>query len=456
MFVAYFTERPYQDRSADWYRRGQGSGFADLSLSNGVVKPEISSALYNRYFDEKLYVEEMGFDGAMLNAHHSTPFCMGGGAMNLEAAVLARITNRMKIVLLGNILPIWDDPLLLAEELATIDLISGGRLVSGVVRGTGRESVAHNAQTPYNWERFQECHDLLVKIWTTDGPFRWDGDHYHFRYVNPWQRPIQQPIPIWCAGVVSKSTVAWSAARRYPYVMLDSELHLTRQTYDYYAEQARLHGYEAGTQHFGYMFKVHVDETEEKAYETGRKLIEGAGNIFLDGSQAQVNPWAQNQPGLNPRNRSEQLPTIEFRQVKNSRGLAAPTESTNGKGAGDADAVSSAEAHEARRRGIYHNLLDRHALVIGTPDTVVPKIRHVLETLRPGNVFFWTGDGDFTHEDTMRGIRLMGEYVLPAIKEIGEQLELKSAFEVDPLTNLPIAAEPAAAIEVSGQASATG
>ena len=87
-------------------------------------------------------LEALGFDGAMLNAHHATPFCMGGGVMNMEAAILARITERLKIVLLGNVLPIWDDPLALAEELAFIDLVSRGRLVSGIVRGTGRESVA--------------------------------------------------------------------------------------------------------------------------------------------------------------------------------------------------------------------------------------------------------------------------------------------------------------------------
>ena len=80
----------------------------------------------------------------MLNEHHSTPFCMGG-VVNVEAAILARITKKVKIVILGNVLPIWDDPLWLAEELAEIDMISRGRLVTGWVRGTGRESVAHNA-----------------------------------------------------------------------------------------------------------------------------------------------------------------------------------------------------------------------------------------------------------------------------------------------------------------------
>ena len=205
MFIGYFNERPYQDRDAPWY---YNQGFQDLSLSNSEFRPEIGADLFERYLDEKIYVEQMGFDGIMLNTHHSTPFCMGGGTMNLEAAILARITERLKIVLLGNVLPIWDDPLMLLEELTFVDVVSRGRLVSGFVRGTGRESVAHNSQSPYNWDRFREAHDFIVKAWTTGGPFRWEGEHFQYRYVNPWMRPYQRPHPpIWVPGVMSRSTV---------------------------------------------------------------------------------------------------------------------------------------------------------------------------------------------------------------------------------------------------------
>jgi alkanesulfonate monooxygenase SsuD/methylene tetrahydromethanopterin reductase-like flavin-dependent oxidoreductase (luciferase family) len=432
LFVGYFTERPYQDRDAEWYYHHHG--MQDLSLSNGEYKPDLGAELYNRYFDEKLLVEQAGFDGLMLNAHHSTPFCMGGGAMNLEAAVLARITEKIKIVLLGNVLPIWDDPLTLAEELAVIDLISRGRLVSGFVRGTGRESVAHNAQAPYNWERFQEAHDLIIKTWTTPGPFRWEGEHYQYRYVNPWMRPVQQPHPqVWVPGVLSKSTVAWAAKHRYPYIMLDSQLELTAKTFDYYRQEALTHGFEAGPQHFGYMFKVHVDETEELAYETGRKLIEGPGNVFLDGSNGKPNPWAQNLPGMYARDQSNFLPTIDFHSVKQARGLGED----EGAKPFFEEAAPTPEEHDARRRKIFDSLLDRHACIVGTPDSVLPRIRHVLEELRPGSIFIWHGDGDFSHEETMRGVRLMGEYVLPAIREMGRELGLVSSFEVDPYTNKP-------------------
>ena len=59
---------------------------------------------------------------------------------NMTAAVLARTTKRAKLLILGNILPIEDNPVRMAEQLAMADLISGGRVLSGFVRGVGVDS----------------------------------------------------------------------------------------------------------------------------------------------------------------------------------------------------------------------------------------------------------------------------------------------------------------------------
>jgi alkanesulfonate monooxygenase SsuD/methylene tetrahydromethanopterin reductase-like flavin-dependent oxidoreductase (luciferase family) len=443
MKIGYFTERPYQDPDLMEGR----IDMLDLMMSNRRYDPMLGADLYNRYLDEKLYAEEMGFDMLMLNEHHSTPFCMGG-VMNVEASILARETKKAKIVLLGNVIPIWDDPLWLAETLATIDLISRGRLVSGWVRGTGRESVAHNSQSPYNWERFQEAHEFVLKAWTTPGPFRWEGKHYQYRYVNPWMRPYQQPHPpVWVPGVLSRNTVEWCAKNRIPYIMLATQLDPTKRSFDYYGEVAKETGYEAGPQHRGYLFKVHVDETEEKAYHTGRKFIEGPSNIFLEGSRARPNPFIQNLPGLT--SRTQILPTGELFQVLLSRGRAKgpliPTED-------ETPTTQTPEEVEAGRVKIYDGQLENYTIITGTPQTVIPKIRHVLETLRPGQIFFWDGDGAMSHEDAMRSLKLMGEEVIPAVREMGRELELPDAFEIDPATNESLTDVQAA----SGAGSATG
>ena len=265
MHIMMFTERPYYHVPEDEIIKNASY----FGVPNTHFDPVKGGELYNEYFDEVLYAEEMGFDGVMLNEHHGTPFCMGA-VMDVEAAILARITKRIKIVLMGNPLPVAD-PLRLAEELAMIDMISGGRLVPGWVRGAGSESLYNNANPAYNRELFNEAHDFVIKAWTTPGPFRYEGKHYHYRFVNPWVLPLQKPRPpIWIPGLVSPETVVWCAKHRYPYVALSTFLEPTIEMLNLYADVAAEEGYQAGPENLGYLQRVVVAETEEKAQELGK------------------------------------------------------------------------------------------------------------------------------------------------------------------------------------------
>ena len=406
MHVGHFTEQPWQD--PDLMKRAETVGTTDLGISNRAYVPEIGATLYNRYLDEKLFAEEVGFEGLMLNEHHSAPFCMQS-VTNVGAAILARQTKKAKIVILGNILPIWDDPLWLVEQLAMIDMISNGRVVSGFVRGTGRESMSHNAPANYNRERFDEAHDFIVKAWTTPGPFRWEGKHYHYRYVNPWAVPVQKPHPpIWIPAVASRETVVWTARHRYPYIMLATTLDITRQMFDLYERTAGELGYTAGPQNLGYLFRVHLEATEEKADEVGRRYTRGVNNPFnTTGNQGGQRPWITAPPGHSSRDNARR----RFELFRVMGGGGAP----------------------------YEDQVKNYAIISGTPKSVMPRIRHVLETLRPGQIFFWDGDGGMTHDDQMRSLVLMSE-VIKATREIGKELGLVSAFEVDPATAKPFPA----------------
>ena len=274
MFLMRFTERAYTNYTEEDVRNSPNQAVR-LTFSNSNFDPMVGSRQYNEYLDEYEYCEEVGFDGLMLNEHHNTPTCLGA-TMNLEAAILARNTKTPKIVLLGNPLPVFDNPQRLAEELAEIDMISGGRLVSGFVRGTGVESLAANVNPLFNRERFEEAHDLLIKIWTEPGPFRWEGKHYHFRVVNPFERPIQQPHPpIWIPGLGSPETLVWAAERHYPYIYLETDPQGTQDMMSIYTETARENGYEPGPEHFGYLCRIHVQDTDEKAYEAAKGFLTG-------------------------------------------------------------------------------------------------------------------------------------------------------------------------------------
>jgi alkanesulfonate monooxygenase SsuD/methylene tetrahydromethanopterin reductase-like flavin-dependent oxidoreductase (luciferase family) len=212
---------------------------------------------------------------------------------------------------------------------------------------------------------------------------------------------------------VSVETVKWTAQHRYPLVLLATKLEPTKQAFQLYADTAAEVGYTSGTQNVAYLFKVHVDETEAKADEVGRKYLSGVSNPFLSGNEGAVNPAIMNLPGHTSRT---------------SRRLAAA-------------AFGPAGRFGTNRRP-YEEQVQDYTIISGTPKTVLPKIRHVLEYLRPGSIFFWDGDGAMTHEDQMRSLRLMGEEIIPAVREMGEELELCGPFEVDPTTGKPIDISP--------------
>ena len=73
-----------------------------------------------------------------------------------------------------------------------IDVISGGRLISGFVRGIGAEYHTFGVNPTFSHDRFHEAHDLIVRAWTEPGPFSFQGQHYNVQYVNLWPRPLPE------------------------------------------------------------------------------------------------------------------------------------------------------------------------------------------------------------------------------------------------------------------------
>ncbi len=403
MFLMRFTERAYVAYSEEDVKNSFRSAVR-LTFPNSHFNPALGADLYHEYLDEYEYSDEIGFDGLMLNEHHNTPTCMGA-AMNLEAAILARTTKRAKIILLGNPLPIFDNPVRLAEELAEIDMISRGRLVSGFVRGTGIESWATNTNPAHNRERFAEAHDLIIKTWTTPGPFRWEGKHYQFRVVNPFERPLQKPHPpIWIPGVGSPETIVWCAHHHYPYIYLETDPQVTLDLMAIYTKAAREVGYEPGPQNFGYLVRIHVQDTDEKAYEVGEGFLvgnAGVGRVPLPGDFMAP-------PGYNSREATKKL-------LEQYRHSLRPDPLYDG-----VDAAG------------WEKVVESNRVIVGSPDTVIKKVRQVLSALRPGILGVWTNDGTISHKDTMRCLQLMEKEVLPALKEMGKELNLPGPFEQAP------------------------
>jgi alkanesulfonate monooxygenase SsuD/methylene tetrahydromethanopterin reductase-like flavin-dependent oxidoreductase (luciferase family) len=393
MHLMYFTEQPMSAYDA---KAGLDFGATALMFSNKHFDPAAGSRLYNEYIEHYKLAEQVGFDGIMLNEHHNAPFCMQAKC-NIFASILAAITQRVKIVLLGNPLPLAEDPLRLAEELAMIDMISKGRLVSGFVRGGGQEQLATGMNPAYNRERFEEAHELVVKAWTQEGPFRFEGSHYHHRVVNPWAVPLQKPHPrVWIPGVLSKETIIWAAQKGYPYIALSTEIEATKRIWETYDKVAQEHGHQGGPEFRGYLQRCHVAETEEKAMENARQFMWMQGEFT--GLAHPV--WSSPSGYFSPSYRTAFVEYAVGRR-SNPRGAA------------------------------FEDQIENQQIIAGTPKTVIPKIRRLLEETRPSIMGFWANDGFVSHADTRNCIRLMGEEVLPAVREIGKKLGLDSPFEAN-------------------------
>ena len=390
MHLMYFTEQPMSAYPEDEARKA--GGISALMFSNKFFDSAEGSRLYNERIEEYIYAEEMGVDGIMLNEHHNAPFCMQS-RINMYAAILAAMTKKVKIVLLGNPLPVSENPVQLAEEIAMVDMISKGRLVSGFVRGGGSEQFANNTNPAFNRERFEEAHDLLIKIWSEDGPFRWEGDHYQLRVVNPWALPLQKPHPrIWIPGVSSPETIVWTAEHRYPYICLNTTVQQTLDIWGIYDKAAASVGYEAGPEQRGYLIRCHVADTEEKALKNGREFMWMLGEFTGLGHPVWFSPPGYSSPESRRRRAESQI----------NRG---------------------ADPFEAQ-------LADRR-IIAGTADQVIAQLRTILEDTRPSILALWGNDGKVNHDDSMDCIRLMGQEVMPALRGIGDELGLNSHFDLD-------------------------
>jgi alkanesulfonate monooxygenase SsuD/methylene tetrahydromethanopterin reductase-like flavin-dependent oxidoreductase (luciferase family) len=241
-------------------------GPAWVTCPNSLYDPRLGHDLYNRYLDELLYAEEVGFDGLCVNEHHQNAY----GNMpspNLIGAILARLTSRAKIAIVGNALPLYDPPTRVAEEFAMIDVISGGRLIAGFVVGGGPEYYSFSINPAYARERFQEAHDLIMKAWTEPGPFEFIGKHFRIRYVNPWPRPLQQPHPeVWIPGAGSVETVEFVARQRYAYMGIPYfHISVFERMFKMFRDACEAEGYAADPLQMGWLVPIYVAETDEQA-----------------------------------------------------------------------------------------------------------------------------------------------------------------------------------------------
>ncbi len=173
-----------------------------------------------RELDQMVRSEELGFDEVWLTEHHFIDYGLSVDPATLASAVASR-TSRVRIGLAAAILP-FHDPIRIAEQLALVDIISGGRLDVGVGRGNRpSEFIGYRIPQVESRERFDEAVQIIQRAWTAER-FSYDGRYFQIPEVRVIPKPLQRPHPPLYQVCVSPDSIEGTALRGWP--MLNSLL----------------------------------------------------------------------------------------------------------------------------------------------------------------------------------------------------------------------------------------
>ncbi len=248
----------------------------DWPITNRLFDPERATDVYKTYIDQLAYAEECGFDWIGCNEHHYSPYGMMANSTIIGGALTQR-TSRAKLAMLGPLVPILN-PIRVAEELAMIDVMSGGRLIAGLIRGIPHEYAAYNMAGDESWPRFREAVELIVKAWTEPEPFGWDGEFYNFKSVSIWPRPRQQPYPPILMSASSPESAQFAAKNHASMGMTNfADAAVVQNVIAEYKKAAKEHGWEPKAENILIGQNVCIADTDEEAQ---KYLQQGLDYLF--------------------------------------------------------------------------------------------------------------------------------------------------------------------------------
>jgi alkanesulfonate monooxygenase SsuD/methylene tetrahydromethanopterin reductase-like flavin-dependent oxidoreductase (luciferase family) len=153
-----------------------------------------SGAGFRDFVDYNVEAEQLGYHASFVVEHHFTGFGQISATLNLLTWIGAR-TSTLRLGTAVMTLP-WHNPVLLAEQAATIDLLSNGRLDFGIGQGYRHNEFAGFCVPMEEAEaRFEEAHEILLKAWTSDAPWSYRGTYWQFDNVAVEPPPFQKPHP---------------------------------------------------------------------------------------------------------------------------------------------------------------------------------------------------------------------------------------------------------------------
>jgi len=355
-------------------------------VPSSYFDPLKGAANYNEHLEEMIYCEELGFDGVVFNEHHYSAY----GTMpspNLIAAALSQKTKRIKIGVLGNILPLRNHPVRVAEEYAMIDCLSGGRLIAGFVRGIPPEYIWYGVNPAESRGRFEEAYDLIMTAWT-QAVWSYEGKFFQLKDCAIWPRPLQQPYPpIWIAARSAES-IEWCVKRHLPTAQVYQTTAQIEDTFNYYRKVARDEGGEAAPNDFILCRHIYIDETDKKAQEIAEPAMRYFFTVFNRGFNEAINKGAVDQ-----------------------RLVAALTTERSFN--------YFREGNRERRdfsKLDWDGLISTGYLIAGNPDTVARQILDQMKQIGAGHFMGMFHIGNLHHDKVISSLNLFKKEIMPRLQ----------------------------------------
>lgn len=336
--------------------------------------------LYRTYTEEMIEAEDYGFDWLGCNEHHYSPYGLNPNP-NLIASILANRTKKAKIAIVGNLLPLLN-PIRVAEEYAVIDVMSGGRLVAGFLRGIPHEYIAYNIPPSESRSRLREATELIIKAWTEDEPFGWEGEHYQFPAISIWPKPIQKPHPRILMSASNEESAEFVAkSRAIMGVTLIQDIEAAKRTINYFKTVSRGYGWEPTPDDILVGQQICIADTDEEAREHMAK----AQTYF-------------HQTLMRPQRSAQQLVLQQSRYYSES----------------DAGENFQKRLATLRSRTVEEQI-EGGSIICGSPDSVVRQMTRLRNELGCGLLNLTVKIGNMPISVVRRGMELFRDRVAPQV-----------------------------------------
>ena len=191
--------------------------FGSAQANSGNLGPETGQG-FRDWLDDNVEAEALGYASSFLVEHHFTGWNQVSATLMLLTALAVR-TSTLRLGTAVIVLP-WHNPVLLAEQAATLDLISGGRFDFGIGKGY-RHSEFHGFQIAPEEAaaRFDETVALMIRAWTTRERFSHRGRFWKFADIVVEPPPMQRPHPPLWVAAGSEASIRRAAARGFNLIL---------------------------------------------------------------------------------------------------------------------------------------------------------------------------------------------------------------------------------------------